>query len=258
MMIKAYRQKLAQALQELDLDIDFTVLADTSTNLYANTHYPISTPFLIAAISQKDGQGRCGRCFESAAGGAYFTLQLLAGKDFAPDKYTITAAVAVANTLCNLPIKLKWPNDIYIEGKKLGGILCTSKQYADKVLINCGIGININNKVSMRGTAQLGKYTSVWQPPTLIASVVKNFLELLDLHKSEILTLYKQYSNVLGKKIKVISSGGEYIATAKDITSGGILIVEKDGGLQHLFSGDVSLLPVEDTKMLFKEAQTHQ
>ena len=246
MITKTYPQELSYALQAQDIDIDFVVLKDTSTNKYAIEHQPVSTPFLIVAISQKDGQGRCGRSFHSAEGGAYFTLQFLTtSKDFTPDKFTLTAGVAVAKTLHDLPVRLKWPNDIFIGDKKLGGILCSSKPQGEKILVNCGIGINVNNKVSVDSAACLANYTSIWQPAMLIACTVKNLINLLEWKKSEVIALYKQYSNVLGRKVKIISTDSVYTALAKDIAENGALIVEKDGELVSIFSGDVSLLPIK-------------
>lgn len=247
MMRTKYKRSLADALQAVSLDIEFTVLKDSSTNIYASCHCPQSIPYLIVAISQKDGQGRRGHKFESAKGGAYFTLQLLAPQDFAPERYTITAGVAVACVLQDLPIKLKWPNDIYINGKKLGGILCSSRPYNDKVLINCGIGINVNNKVSVKGATRLADYNTKWNEVNLIANITKTFLSLLNLEKGEIFAQYKKYSNVLGQQIIVTTSNDKYVAYAKDLAECGNLIVEKNGSILHLSCADVSLLPIKDT-----------
>lgn len=247
MMRTKYAHSLADALQAVSLDIEFAVLEDSSTNIYASCHDPKSIPYLIAAISQKDGQGRRGREFESAKGGAYFTLQLLAPQDFAPERYTIAAAVAVANVLQTLPIKLKWPNDIYIDDKKLGGILCSSRPYNNKVLINCGIGINVCNNVSVVGATRLADYSTKWNEVNLIANICKTFLSLLNIEKSEIFDQYRKYSNVLGQQVIVTTDNDKYVAYAKDLSECGNLTVEKDGSILHLSCADVSLLPVKDT-----------
>ncbi|MGI6214085.1 MAG: biotin--[acetyl-CoA-carboxylase] ligase [Christensenellales bacterium] len=239
---QTYKRHLKQALTKQGADIGFTVLEDSSTNIYADTHLPSRFPFLVAAISQKDGKGRLGRAFVSDKGGAYFTLQLLADKDFTPEKYTLAAGVGAAMALCGLPIGLKWPNDIFIEGKKLGGILCAGKPTANGTLINCGIGINVTNDVSLIGAARLADYLPEEDIFTLIAKITVTFLDLLNKTQDEILAHYKSYSIMPGKRIKVAAGEESFTATAVDIGPSGNLIAEKDGEQISLSAGDVSII----------------
>ena len=109
----------------------------------------VPTLFLSAEFHtdfQTAGKGRRGRSWNSPAGSnLYFSLLLK--PDFAPDKasmLTLVAAMAVEKALLNLQAecKIKWPNDIVLNKKKISGILC--EMSAEKNLLQyciCGIGI---------------------------------------------------------------------------------------------------------------------
>lgn len=100
---------------------------------------------LVVGRSQTNGKGRLGRSFDSKTHeGLYFSLMLR--PDVAPTHLsglTLVAALAVSKTideLCQVKTSIKWPNDIYLNGKKLVGIL--TEAGPDYVVV--GIGINAN------------------------------------------------------------------------------------------------------------------
>lgn len=109
---------------------------------------------VIVAESQRAGRGRRGRSWYSPAeGNIYCSLVLAAGtgSGSAPHALSWTplaTALAAADTLTRqtgLPVVVKWPNDVMIKDKKLGGILCEQTMTADKqTAIVVGIGLNIN------------------------------------------------------------------------------------------------------------------
>lgn len=100
---------------------------------------------------QKRGKGRLSHCWQSPAGGMW--LSILLKPNSSPSNLSsltviigVQLALALGNTL-QLPIKIKWPNDLFLAGKKLGGILLESqiqkKQYK---WIVAGVGVNVNNE----------------------------------------------------------------------------------------------------------------
>ncbi|WP_051305370.1 biotin--[acetyl-CoA-carboxylase] ligase [Desulfogranum mediterraneum] len=110
-------------------------------------------PALIVATTQSAGKGQYERCFASPPGGLYFSLILQPA--LAPERrarITLAAGVAVAEYLGTAPaedtsfqVQLKWPNDIYLQGKKVGGILCESVDPGDgPACVIIGIGLNVN------------------------------------------------------------------------------------------------------------------
>ncbi len=103
---------------------------------------------ILAGIQDK-GRGRFNRKWVSPAGGLWFTIILktaLPGKDL--PKTTLIAAYSIAETLdknYGIKVNIKWPNDIYFQGKKLAGILAESEKIADTFYLVSGMGINVNN-----------------------------------------------------------------------------------------------------------------
>ncbi len=102
---------------------------------------------LVVAKKQTAGKGRLGRSFESMSNdGLYFSLMLR--PEVKPEHLsgiTLVAALAVSKAIdntCHVKTSIKWPNDIYLNGKKLVGIL--TEAGPDYVVV--GIGVNVNTK----------------------------------------------------------------------------------------------------------------
>jgi BirA family biotin operon repressor/biotin-[acetyl-CoA-carboxylase] ligase len=173
-------------------------------------------------------------------------------------KLTIAAAHAVAKALaycCGLDVKIKWPNDIVVNGKKLCGILTEMSAEGDEIKnVIVGIGINANldredfgeevsaiatsikiekNSESSRrekAAAVLNEFEAVYKA-FIVSGSIKSFLED-----------YKARSIVLGKEIRVISRKEEVTGTAIDISEDGHLVVRYgDGTTREIISGEVSV-----------------
>ncbi|MCX8004066.1 MAG: biotin--[acetyl-CoA-carboxylase] ligase [Burkholderiaceae bacterium] len=104
-------------------------------------------PVLRAALAQTAGRGRRGRAWHAAPGGALlFSLaRALDGPYAREPSATLACGVAAAETLEALaPVRLKWPNDLVIGGRKLGGVLCeVAFDPAGNRTLVVGIGINL-------------------------------------------------------------------------------------------------------------------
>ncbi|MDR2759702.1 MAG: biotin--[acetyl-CoA-carboxylase] ligase [Spirochaetaceae bacterium] len=106
---------------------------------------------VIAAETQTAGRGRNGRIWVSNPGGLFFTLLVRPGCTVREYFFYIMAVhIAVAGTisaLCGKEARLRWPNDVYIGDKKIGGILSEFHGEGDCVTwLNLGVGVNINNR----------------------------------------------------------------------------------------------------------------
>lgn len=107
---------------------------------------------VVHADRQTGGRGRQSRFFSSPVGGLYMSIVLrphLAGNDL--PLVTLAAGIATAEAiekLSGLPVQLKWPNDLYLNGKKLGGILTEAAPYSQETksipFVVTGIGVNVN------------------------------------------------------------------------------------------------------------------
>ena len=109
---------------------------------------------VVWAGCQSGGRGQYDRSFASPPGGLYFSLLL--APDLSPEHLsmvTLAAGLGCALALekaCAIAVDLKWPNDLYCDGKKLGGILTEAVpgQQSGRPLLVVGVGININSRVA--------------------------------------------------------------------------------------------------------------
>jgi BirA family transcriptional regulator, biotin operon repressor / biotin---[acetyl-CoA-carboxylase] ligase len=129
-----------------------------STNTYALSmikgiskfpQLPIYDGVVVISETQSGGRGRLNRKWFSPAGGIWMTIILqpdLKMQDLS--KMTLLSASSIVETLVEnykISLNIKWPNDIYCNGKKLCGILAESEKVDGKTHLIIGIGINANN-----------------------------------------------------------------------------------------------------------------
>ncbi|WP_448535297.1 biotin--[acetyl-CoA-carboxylase] ligase [Pseudothermotoga sp.] len=105
---------------------------------------------VVVADVQTSGRGRFNRTWYSPEGGLWFSILFKPRKNVRPNFYTKLCAVSIVRALKQLKVeaKLKWPNDVYVGGKKLAGIL-TETVFEEERLgaIIVGIGMNVNNEI---------------------------------------------------------------------------------------------------------------
>ena len=113
-------------------------------------HYEHGTVF--CARKQTAGRGRKKREWQSQNGGLYFSILLKDQKDISKTyPFVLLSALSVVRRIkscATMGIAIKWPNDIYINHRKVCGILAESSTQGSKTNIVIGIGINVNNNVS--------------------------------------------------------------------------------------------------------------
>jgi biotin--protein ligase len=110
---------------------------------------------VCVADVQFKGRGRSKNVWESPKGCLMFsyTIQVEDGRTVPLLQYVVSLAMTEAikdvcrqNGLPSLDVKIKWPNDLYLNGLKVGGILCTSTYRSKKFNVSAGIGLNIDNE----------------------------------------------------------------------------------------------------------------
>ena len=211
---------------------------------------------LVIALSQTGGRGRMGRTFYSPNGtGIYFSLLL--HPEFSAEKslfLTVMAAVSVAETVMNYnknDVKIKWVNDIYIDSKKVCGILTEGAINSDKSLDYAVVGIGINVVVPENGFPEDIKAfaTAIFQGNTeenikekIVAEVVNRFFKMYNGIDTDFVKRYKEYSYLTGKEINIIQGETTRPATVIDITDDCHLLVKNENGIiEEISSGDVSV-----------------
>ena len=211
---------------------------------------------LVIAESQTGGRGRMGRSFYSPNGtGIYFSMLL--HPKFSAEKslfLTVMAAVSVAEVVMKYnknDVKIKWVNDIYIDGKKVCGILTEGAINKDKMLDYAVVGIGINVIAPVNGfpddikdiaTAIFPGNAEENIKEKIVADVVNRFFSMYNGVDNDYIRRYKEYSYLTGKKINIISGETIRPATVIDITDNCHLLVKNENvEIEEISSGDVSV-----------------
>ncbi len=113
---------------------------------------PVQPPAVAIARQQRAGRGQWGRPWQSLPGGLYLSLALPAGGRLGP-LLTLAIAHRLAQVLRQrgIPVQLKWPNDLILQGRKLGGLLCEARSRGETVQVIAGLGLNWANPVPDQG-----------------------------------------------------------------------------------------------------------
>lgn len=226
-----------------DLDLHYFRKIDSTNNFAKKISLKSNNNGIVIAKTQTGGIGRKSRSFFSYKGGLYFSLYI---KGIDNKNITPLCAVAVKKAIKklnnNLNPQIKWVNDIYLNNKKVCGILC-ERSSAYKHLI---IGIGINTCKPKKVPKEIENiFGYINKRPSK-----KYNLALLKLIVDEIFALnytddfyeeYKKDSLILGKTVTVITETEEYNAKVIGFNDSLNLIVLKDDKEITLTSGDVSL-----------------
>jgi BirA family transcriptional regulator, biotin operon repressor / biotin---[acetyl-CoA-carboxylase] ligase len=141
-------------LKDADINLNLRVyntLASTSQTLWQAIAQGASPGTVIIALQQTAGKGQWGRQWSSSLGGLYLSLALAPNLPAAHSSYlTVCSAWGIATQLRELeiPVRLKWPNDLILNQRKLGGILTETRIQQDVITkAVVGVGINWMNRV---------------------------------------------------------------------------------------------------------------
>lgn len=213
---------------------------------------------VIISEEQSKGRGRLGRAWVSPSyKGIFMSILLKPDIDMAEaPKITGIGAAAVFSGLKEMGIdsKIKWPNDLTINGKKICGILTEMSGEINKInYIVLGIGINVNLESEDIPTELIEVATSIKieeginiKRKTLLAYILNKFEELyeefLSGNNSKTVNICRENSTIIGKEINVIKNGDLIRAKALDIDEEGALIVKyENGNIAKVISGEVSI-----------------
>ncbi|HJJ47436.1 MAG TPA: biotin--[acetyl-CoA-carboxylase] ligase [Methanocorpusculum sp.] len=216
----------------------------TSTNEYAKALAASGVPHgsVVFANKQTCGRGRLGRSFSSPEGGIYFSMILRIAPS---DAVYITTAAAIA--VCRAVEKtsaihpeIKWVNDIYVNNRKVCGIL--TEAIPDRTII---LGIGINYTKAPVEIPEAGPLFTNETAPGRNIFAAKLLSELLsaitDAGTREFLDEYRAHSCVLGKNIRYFENSEWHEAKALDIDETGGLVVLCDTEEKILRSGEITL-----------------
>ena len=204
----------------------------------------IAAPYVLTADSQTAGRGRLGRRFVSPPGtGLYMSLLVDPPKDTDAGKITVLAAVAVCKAiaeLTGLQPKIKWVNDLFLNGKKVCGIL------AERIENSVVVGIGVNLKTPPGGfpleAAIAGALDQDVDRLALVGTIADHFLDGMEkLDTDEAITYYRAHMPLIGREIRYTQDGQEKNARVTGVANDGGLMIADESGSYVLRTGEVSL-----------------
>ncbi len=206
---------------------------------------------LVVAAAQTGGRGRFDRTWDSPPGGVYASAVLRPPlAPFALGPLPLTLAVGAARGLGSLGIdvRLKWPNDLMLEGRKLAGILVEMAAEVDRVeWAVAGIGVNVA-RASVPGAAWVRERL----PGACVADVAAAVLDgmgcayrayIADGFTPELIDAYRALGALWGHGVVVRDAAGRTIADgiAEGIDESGALTVRTAAGTRAVRAGEVTL-----------------
>ena len=214
-------------------------------------------------ISQKQtaGRGRMNRKWITVNGGVSISIVIHPKFDVSISTlFPIAASVALVNAIkktLDLNPNVKWPNDIVLKGKKVAGMIVDSS-IESNLIENMILGVGINFKIDIKslekylkgtenfyGVTSLLKTNSSYTPLELVQnflSELEKVITLLDNGKTnQIIQRWEKFSSTIGKKVSIKTNDGVVVGIAKKINSDGSLNIIKNGKIQKILVGDISI-----------------
>jgi BirA family biotin operon repressor/biotin-[acetyl-CoA-carboxylase] ligase len=216
--------------------------------------------FVLGAELQTAGRGRRGRTFDSRPGlGLWFTVVLEAPRDPArAPRAALVTGLAVAAALeaeTGRRAEVKWPNDVYMEGRKTGGILVEARTAGRRPFPVAGIGVNVHHRPgdfpdalrAVAGSVESASRMRV-DRSALLARILTHLEAWVARDASGALDLPREFAKrdgLRGREIEIRGAGkAVHRGEALGIDDGGeLLLREAGGGVRIVRSGDASVVP---------------
>ncbi len=232
-----------------------------STNTYAKKllleEHEVSD--IIIANTQTSGRGRLGRSFFSPKDRGIYCTFILEPFLKLENSILITVAASVAvskaiEKITGIETSIKWINDIYVDEKKVCGILTEAVTnfetgMIDKIILGIGINFNASDEgfpddiVNKAGALYNGNTNNITRNMLISQLIIEVDKCISNIEDENIIEYYKSKSMVIGKFINVLNMGEETSIKGKavDIDKNGFLIIETENGLITLNSGEISI-----------------
>ena len=215
-------------------------------------------PALLVARRQTAGRGRHGRSWHSDSG--TLTFSLLLSKDQLPDQserwpqLALIAGLAVADTVAEIVpselVKLKWPNDVYLDGGKLAGILIETVG-PEKQHVVVGIGINVSTdlsaadvEVQQRARSLSGVSDELANTFSILPELVARFQHRLNewvLQQIDIADAFSERCFLTGRMITIGSASDRMTGVCRGINWAGELMLAslEDDSVTTFSTGEI-------------------
>ncbi len=219
----------------------------TNTELMRRIRAGRGEPTLLVAERQSAGRGRLGRPWQGAPGAS---LAMSLAMPLAPADWSglsLAVGVAVARSL-HPDLRLKWPNDVWLGGRKLAGILIETAAAGAQRHAVIGIGINIAPRDAeglSTPPAALAELQPDWDAPRALQALVLPLVQAVQAFEragfAPVRTAFQALDLLDGRPLR-LSDGTEGTGAGVDAT--GALLVRTATGLVRVSSAEVSVRPV--------------
>ena len=203
---------------------------------------------VVVADRQASGRGRLARQWQSAEGGLYFSMIL---RPALPPRegplVNFAVALELAETLaahCGVPARVKWPNDVLVEEKKIAGILSQMEMEAERItFLNIGVGVNLNNQPEVADKPAVSVLQLTGRRVDragLLADFLDRFeMRMANFSRRGVIAAWKEKAITLGRRVTVATVRDTHEGLAVDVDEDGGLILEAaDGSRRTVFYGD--------------------
>lgn len=214
-------------------------------------------PFMISTVNQTAGKGQRGNIWVSEAGKNITCSFVVYPVFLKPDKqFFISMAVflALVDLLAEKALKaqIKWPNDIYVEGEKIAGILI--EHASDSKSIRCsviGIGMNVNQSSFPKNTGRPVSMKMLTGKEYELSTVLSDLEDKIIRQMNRLSTgVYKQIKQEYEEKMMYMNTACAF-KTERGIISGKIVSVDKEGKLLiKKEDGQIQAFTMEEIKLL--------
>jgi BirA family biotin operon repressor/biotin-[acetyl-CoA-carboxylase] ligase len=240
--------------QIIGRDIQYFKETESTNTIAREIAGSVEEGTVVIAESQTGGRGRMGRKWISPEGGIW--LSIIIKPKIQPlyaSRITLLAGVSAAKRICSygLPAKIKWPNDVLINGKKVCGILTEIEAEIDLIEF-CVVGIGIDANVDTESFPEEARETSTSLKKELGSGInrvefVQKLLEefeslYLKFQKdgfSPILEEWRNMSATIGEWVKITTQARTIYGEAIGVDSEGALVLETgEGKLEKIVAGN--------------------
>jgi BirA family transcriptional regulator, biotin operon repressor / biotin---[acetyl-CoA-carboxylase] ligase len=195
---------------------------------------------VVTADEQEAGRGRQGRVWTAPAGSAVLMSLVLRDLDERHALLPLAAAVAVCEAADFADPRVKWPNDVWIDGKKVAGVLIEGRPQEGWAIL--GIGVNVTTDAFPPELADIATSLRLagheTTPDRVLADLLAALSRWIDAPHETVLEAWRARDALKGERVRW--SGGE--GTAEGIDDAGGLLVQTDNGRVTLDAGEVHLL----------------
>ncbi|MCL1856687.1 MAG: biotin--[acetyl-CoA-carboxylase] ligase [Kiritimatiellaeota bacterium] len=205
----------------------------------------------IASLSQTAGRGRLGRAWQSPKGGVYVSVILRPAHGYGITRIPLMAGCAMAEAIATMccaegacvacfPIKVKWPNDVLVNGRKVTGILTESRDGA--VIVGAGVNIttapaDLPVRQQYPASSLLAETGTAPDPLTLAETWIDCLLRRYTAPDG--LGDWPHWDALYGNPVRVNTLHGLLEGTGQGIAPDGALLLSRDNTLEPILAGDI-------------------